>query len=86
MKVQLLVSSWSPSCQRAREVWRELADEEQFTLDVMDVAQKEGGALMSRLKLTTIPALLIDGKLIAIGVQSKAEARSIVNTARRQRH
>lgn len=86
MKVQLLVSSWNPSCQRAREVWSDLADKEHFTLDVIDMAQTEGAALMDRLKLNTIPALLINDKLIAIGVQTKEEARNIINAVRGQHH
>ena len=84
MKITLLVSSWNPSCQRARQVWSELAQEEGFALDVMDVAEGDGQALMGRLKLKTIPALLIDGKLTAIGLQSKEEARHIIHSVRNQ--
>ena len=45
------------------------------------MGQPEGKALVSRLRLKTIPALIVDGALVAIGVQPPEEARRIVAAA-----
>lgn len=81
MQVQLLVSDWSPSRPRAEKVWREVAAEYDFALEILDVAQPEGQKLMRSLQLKTIPAVVIDGALVAIGVQSNDEARKIITAA-----
>lgn len=81
MKVQLLVADWSPACSRAQQVWQTVAQERQVELSVVDVDQPEGQTLMEHLQLKTIPAVLIDGQLVAIGVQSREAARAIIDTA-----
>lgn len=81
MKVQLLVSEWCASCHQAERIWSEVAQERDFDYQVVDMAQPEGKALVSQLRLKTIPALLIDGELKAIGVQSRPEALALVEQA-----
>lgn len=81
MKVQLLVSEWCASCHQAERVWSEVAQERDIDYQVVDMAQPEGKALVSQMRLKTIPALLIDDELKGIGVQSKAEALELVKEA-----
>lgn len=81
MKVQLLVSEWCASCHQAERVWREVAEERAIDFAVVDMGQPEGKALVSALRLKTIPSLIIDGQLKAIGVQTKAEALGLVGDA-----
>ena len=38
-----------------------------------------GREIAERLKLKTIPAVVVDGDLVAIGVQSREEARELVD-------
>ncbi|RMD71412.1 MAG: thioredoxin family protein [Gammaproteobacteria bacterium] len=78
MKVQLLVSEWCPSCHQAEKVWQEVADERDIDFEVVDVVQPEGKALIQKLRIRTVPAVIIDGQLKGIGVQSKAEALKMV--------
>ncbi|MGA7800634.1 MAG: thioredoxin family protein [Gammaproteobacteria bacterium] len=78
MNVQLLVSEWCASCHQAERIWREVAQEHDFDFQVVDMGQPEGRELVSRLRLKTIPSLVIDGELKAIGVQSKGEALEMV--------
>ncbi|MGE5242460.1 MAG: thioredoxin family protein [Bacteroidota bacterium] len=78
MKVQLLVSESSVPCRHAEEVWRQVAAERALDFSVVDLDAPEGRTLADRLRLRTIPALVIDGRLIAIGVQSPEEARALV--------
>ncbi|MHB8347196.1 MAG: thioredoxin family protein [Acidiferrobacterales bacterium] len=81
MKVQLLVSDWCASCHQAEKVWREVSEEREFDFDVVDMGQSEGKELVSQLRLKTIPALVVDGKLVAVGVQSRSQALAIVGAA-----
>lgn len=81
MKVELLVSEWCASCHQAEKIWREVAEARDFEFAVVDMGQPEGKALVSRLRLKTIPALVVDGELKAIGVQSRAEALALVSSA-----
>ncbi|MHB1176354.1 MAG: thioredoxin family protein [Sulfuriferula sp.] len=81
MKVELLVSEWCASCHQSEKIWREVAEEKDIEFSVLDMGQPEGRALVSRLRLKTIPAVVIDGELKGIGVQTFAEARDWVATA-----
>ena len=81
MKVELLVSEWCQSCHQAEKIWRNVVEEKDVEFAVLDMGQPEGKALVSRLRLKTIPALVIDGELKGIGVQSLAEARTLVAAA-----
>lgn len=81
MKVELLVSEWCPSCPQAEQVWRAVAAERDFEFSVLDLAQPEGRELARRLGIRTIPALVIDGELKAVGVQSLSEAHRLAAAA-----
>ncbi len=81
MKVQLLVSEWCAACHQAEQVWRDIARQRDIDFAVVDMGQPEGKALVSRLRLKTIPALVIDGELKAIGIQSPQDALALVATA-----
>ncbi len=79
--VVLLVSEWCPTCPAAEQVWRQVAAERDIRFTVLDMAQPEGRALVARLRLKSVPSLIVDGVLVAVGVQSPAEARELVADA-----
>jgi glutaredoxin len=81
MKVELLVSEWCPTCPQAEQVWSTVSQEKDIAFAVLDLAQPEGRELAHRLRLKTIPAVVVDGKLVAVGVQSLGEARQLVAAA-----
>jgi len=81
MKVELLVSEWCPTCPAAEKVWRDVLEERSFEFAVVDVAQPEGRALVARLHLRSVPSVVVDGVLQAVGVQSPEEARRLVAAA-----
>ncbi|NIR62019.1 MAG: hypothetical protein GWO02_22310 [Gammaproteobacteria bacterium] len=78
MKVQLLVSEWCPSCHQAEAVWREVEREREIDFAVVDMGQPEGRELVSRLRLKTVPSVVIDGELKGVGVQTRQEALEMV--------
>ncbi len=86
MKVQLLVSDACDPCDQAEKVWRGVAAELELDFSVVNLDRPEGRQLAERLQLQTIPALVVDGVLVAIGVQSAEEARALVSRAPLRRH
>ena len=82
MKVQLLVSESCVPCHQAEKVWRQVAAERGLDFSVVSLDQPEGRSLATRLQLKTIPALLVDEVLVAIGVQSLDEARALISSSR----
>lgn len=86
MKIELIVSGVCPFCQEAERVWRAAAASHGCEFAVVDLTQPEGAALALRLKLQTVPALLIDGTLRAVGVQSPEEALTLLQPARQEAH
>jgi glutaredoxin len=79
MKVQLLVSESCVPCSQAEKVWRQVAAERALDFSVINLADPEGRRLADDLQLRTIPAVVIDGVLVAIGVQSLEEARALIS-------
>ena len=86
MKIELVVSGVCPFCLEAEKVWREVAADRGFEFYIVDIAQPEGAALAQRLKLQTVPAIVIDGTLRAVGVQSPEEALTLLQPARQEAH
>jgi len=81
MRVALLVSEWCVTCPAAEAVWRTVAAEKDIDYAVLDLAQPEGKRLARELRIRSIPALVIDGELKAVGVLPLAEARKFVAAA-----
>lgn len=76
-----MISEWCPTCPRAEQVWRQVAQERAFEFAVVDVGQPEGRELAARLHLRSVPSVVVDGVLKAVGVQSAEEARALVAAA-----
>lgn len=81
MRVTLLVSKWCPTCPEAEKIWAEVARQRPIDYEVLDVADKAGRTVVSNLRIKTVPALVIDGKLKAVGVQPLGEALKLVDAA-----
>lgn len=81
MKIKLIVSGVCPFCQEAEKVWRAVAADHGLEFSVADISQPEGMALAQRLQLQIVPAILIDGTLRAVGVQSPEEALTLLQTS-----
>ena len=81
MHVELLVSEWCVTCPAAEAVWRTVAAEKDIDYTVLDLAQPEGKRLARELRIRSIPALVIDGELKAVGVLPLADARKLAAAA-----
>lgn len=85
MKVQLLVSEWCASCHQAEAVWRQVGERKAIDLAVLDLGQPEGRELAARLRIRSIPAVVVDGELRHVGVQPLPEALALVAAAPERR-
>jgi glutaredoxin len=83
VKLQLLVSEWCPSCPAAEKVWSGVAAREGLTLEVLDVGKRAGRQIAVELGIRTVPAIVIDGKLRAVGTCSNAEALALLGECNR---
>jgi glutaredoxin len=79
--VQLLVSEWCVPCRSAEAVWHDVATRKSFAFEVLDVAQPEGRAIVSRLGVRTVPSTIVDGVLRHLGVPTRTEAMELVAPA-----
>ena len=80
MKIQLLVSQWCPTCPAAEALWSKAATLEGMTLEVLDVADAAGRRVVVEAGARTVPALIIDGTLRAIGTSTVSEARALLRS------
>lgn len=78
MKIELVVSGDCDYCLEAQRVWREIAAERDMEFALLDISLPRHAELLQRLKLQTVPALLLDGVLRAVGVQSRVEALALI--------
>jgi len=79
MKIELVIAQGCPFCREAEKVWRKAVAERQAELRLLDVSLPDGQVLTQRLSLNTVPAVLIDGTLKGVGVQTLEEARRLLN-------
>ena len=80
MKVQLLVSKWCPTCPQAERIWAEAAQKVSMDLEVLDVAERDGREGVSRLRIKTVPAVVVEGVLKTVGVQPLSEVLKLLGT------
>lgn len=76
--VQLLLNDRCESCQAAIRTWSEVCEAHHIECQVLDLDSKEGRALAEQLQLATFPAIVIDGRLRAIGAGSRADAERLL--------
>jgi glutaredoxin len=78
MKLQLLVSKWCPTCPAAEKVWSEAAAREGLQLEVLDVGNSDGRRVVVDLGIRTVPAMVINGKLRALGTSTISQALALL--------
>jgi glutaredoxin len=78
MKLQLLVSKWCPTCPAAERVWSEAAARDGLKLEVLDAGDSVGRSVAVDLGIRTVPAMIIDGKLRALGTCTISQALALL--------
>ncbi|GEM_PF-4331033 len=83
MKIELFVSESFKPCREAVRISDAVAKEEGLELTVVDIADPAGRRRADELGIAVIPALAVDGRLLAIGVQTHGDVRDLLAAARR---
>lgn len=81
MKIELFVSETFEPCRDAERVWSDAVRERDIELTVVDINSAEGQARAQQLAIGMVPALVVNGRLRAVGVQSPVEARNLLAAA-----
>lgn len=81
MRVELLVTRDSSSCRKAELLWRSICEKKNLTLRVLEDDSPEGRNVLARHALRALPALLLDGRLVAVGVQTPEQALELLRGA-----
>jgi len=77
--VKVLLNDHCESCQSAVDIWSEVCQARHIECQVLDLDSKEGRQLAEQMQLATFPAIVIDGRLRAIGASSRAEAERLLS-------
>ncbi|MDD3760386.1 MAG: thioredoxin family protein, partial [Acidithiobacillus sp.] len=67
-----------PTCPQAETIWKEAAEKRPLDLEILDVGEKDGREVVSRLRIKTVPAVVIDGVLKTVGVQPLSEVLKLL--------
>jgi len=78
MEFQLFISQAFAPCREAERVWQAVATEAGVALTIVDINSPAGHDIAERLHVTVVPAVAVDGRLAAIGVQTEEEARALI--------
>jgi len=81
MKVELVVTRDSSSCRKAESLWRSICEQKNLTFKILEDDGPEGRDVLARLELRALPAVLLDGRLVAVGVQTEEQAFDLLRRA-----
>lgn len=79
MNIQLIIKGQTDTSQTTEYVWRTTCKERGLSLQVADSETEEGQSLVTKLALRTLPALIVDNKVIAVGQPDRAIAEKILH-------
>lgn len=78
MKIQLITTELTELSEATQSIWQAVCEELSLSLDVIDSETPEGQLLVEELALRTLPALIVDNKIIAVGQPDHSSARKIL--------
>lgn len=74
VKVQVLYTQGCPYCPAAKDLFRGLQKKYKFDYEEIDATTKEGQELVIKHGIMSVPTVLIDDKVVFVGVPSKEKA------------
>ncbi len=78
MKIQLIIMGRTEQSQATENIWRETCEAQGLSLQVADSETRQGQSLVEKLALRTLPALVVNDRVIAVGQPDKVSARKIL--------
>lgn len=84
MNIQLIIKGQTKASQTSEYIWRTTCEKEGLSLQVSNSETEEGQSLVKRLALRTLPALIVDNKVIAVGQPDRTIAEKILRLLKEQ--
>ena len=78
MQLQLILAGTYDTCKDTQKVWETVCNEHQLSLETFDIEKPEGEKLASQLAIKSFPALVVDGKIKAVGHPDIDKARAMI--------
>jgi predicted thioredoxin/glutaredoxin len=79
LEIELVVADDCPACERAGAVWREVCARRGIAIRITNVDAKDRSGARHRVTVATVPAVLVGGAIVAVGLQSPEQAQSILD-------
>lgn len=79
MKLQLLIAGQYPTCLEAKDIWQSVCDQNGLSLEIIELDNEQGQALIDNLKLKSFPVLIADSKVRAVGRPDPRIAQDIIH-------
>ncbi|VAX14195.1 hypothetical protein MNBD_GAMMA24-2679 [hydrothermal vent metagenome] len=79
MNIQLILKGQTETSQTTEYVWRTTCEDKGLSLLVTNSETEEGQSLVKKLALRTLPALIVDNKVIAVGQPDRVIAEKILH-------
>ncbi|MGI9332841.1 MAG: thioredoxin family protein [Gammaproteobacteria bacterium] len=76
--MQLIVSDDCEPCRLAEAVWRDACDGHGAELEIVDLDSPAGAGLGKSLELRSLPAVVMNGRLVAVGVQDRNQVDALL--------
>jgi glutaredoxin len=83
--ITLLVSPTCGACPSAKTLWKELRVKYSFSYREVDITTPDGQALAERHAVRAVPATIIDGRLVFVGVPPRQSAEKALEQRMRPR-
>ncbi len=78
MNIQLIISGQAKQSQATERVWRTICEDMGLSLQIINSENEAGRSLVKKLNLRTLPALIVDGRVIAVGQPDTISAKKIL--------
>jgi len=78
VKIQLIITGQTELSRVTKSIWQTICDEQGLPLEVADSETPQGQSLVEELALRTLPALVVDGKIVAVGQPDEISAKKIL--------
>ncbi len=80
MKLQLLIAGQYPTCLEAKDIWQNVCNQNGLSLEIIELDDKQGQALIDKLNIKSFPVLIADSKVRAVGRPDPGIAQDIIRT------
>jgi len=78
MKLILVIAGRYQSCKLSQQIWKNECLKHKIELDILNLENENGQALAEQLNLKSLPALILDNKIIAVGHPDTKTAENII--------